>query len=134
MPQIPDGRTLFRYGDSTTALHSFLNKPDVRKGNRSLFMEVHLVDKVEEVPERQRRGCPDVLSLTGMICAVRFGTYGSWRVHREQVNRQVTLHLPLSPALAANNHMQVNQKQTPPSTASTPPQTLPGSQAPTSSI
>jgi hypothetical protein len=54
LPQIPDGRTLFRYGDSATALHSFLNKPDVRKGNLSLFMEVHLVDKVKEVSEKTK--------------------------------------------------------------------------------
>jgi len=44
LPQIPDGRTLFRYSGDT-ALYTFLNKPDVKKGNLSLFMEVHLVHK-----------------------------------------------------------------------------------------
>lgn len=29
LPQIPDGKTLYRYSDSTAKLYSFLNKPDV---------------------------------------------------------------------------------------------------------
>lgn len=45
LPQVPNGRTLYRYSDDVAGLHCFLNKPEVAKGDVALFMEVHLVLK-----------------------------------------------------------------------------------------
>lgn len=56
LPQIPDGRTLYRYSGDTADLYSFLNKSYVEEGGLSLFMEVHLVDKDAEVSEETARG------------------------------------------------------------------------------
>jgi hypothetical protein len=44
LPQVPDGTTLYRYS-AKTELHCFLNKPDLDKGDTTLFMEVHLLPK-----------------------------------------------------------------------------------------
>jgi len=54
LPQIPGGRTLYRYDGDGAELYSFLNKSDVKKGDLSLFVEVHLVDKVKEGTEERK--------------------------------------------------------------------------------
>ena len=55
LPQIPDCKALYRYSGSTAELYSFLSEPDVEEGDLSLFMEVHLVDKVAEDSEKTKK-------------------------------------------------------------------------------
>lgn len=55
LPQIPDGRTLYRYSSGKAELYRFSNKSDVEEGDLSLFMEVHIVDKDVEVSEETKR-------------------------------------------------------------------------------
>jgi hypothetical protein len=49
LPQIPNGKTLYRYSGGGAELYSFLSRAGVKKGDLSLFVEVHIVDKVKEV-------------------------------------------------------------------------------------
>ena len=45
LPQVPGGRTLYRYQDDVQKLYHFLNETDVKQGDTALFMEAHLVHK-----------------------------------------------------------------------------------------
>lgn len=69
LPQIPDGKTLFRYSGDAADLYSFLNKSDVEEGDLSLFMEVHLIDNDTEVSEETAR--EETRSARSERCAKR---------------------------------------------------------------
>jgi len=55
MPQVPEGRTLFKFTESDD-LADYLHKPYVAKGDTTLFAEVHLCPIIENKIITTKRG------------------------------------------------------------------------------